>query len=101
MKSLWHHKPEDEYVVITNHVISISTTEPQMRGFRIVRACDHECFPTLKEAKSHGFDIQGSDDFNIGAMRNGMLAAILWMDEITDDDPTLMQQVALETELEL
>jgi hypothetical protein len=34
MKSLWHHKPEDEYVVITNHVISISTTEPQERGLQ-------------------------------------------------------------------
>jgi len=94
MKGLWHHQPEDEYVVITTRV------EGGEKEFRLVRYSDRERFPTIKQAKSHGFDTQETDDFNIGALRDAKLAAVLWMDEITDDNPEIMQKVALETGLE-
>lgn len=40
---------------------------------------DLEQFDTNKAAIKHGFEITGSDDFNIGRIVDGRLVEFLWM----------------------
>lgn len=48
---------------------------------------------TWSEATRDGFRAQDSDDFNIGVVRSGQLVALLWMDEVVDDEEAVMAQV--------
>lgn len=47
---------------------------------------DQERFDTSKAAIAHGLESCGSDDFNIGVLRNGVLTEVRWMDEPHPDE---------------
>lgn len=49
---------------------------------------------TLPRAIKRGLDAQGSDDFNIAAIRGGRMVAALWMEEVVDDDPIVIDEIA-------
>lgn len=48
---------------------------------------------TWRDARRDGFRAQGSDDFNIGVIRDGELIAVLWMDEVVDDEPEVLADI--------
>lgn len=56
-----------------------------------------ETFGSTDAAYRAGYDLWGSDDFNILVQRGGYLAASLWRDQIIDDEPEVMAEIARET----
>lgn len=92
----WKHRKGDEYVVIIARVIGNDRD-----GFAIKRYRPYHSNDLLSYAISQGFTCAESDDFNVGAIRSGKLVATLWMDEIVDDDPVLMAEIAREVGLEV
>jgi hypothetical protein len=84
----WEHKRGDIYrVVIANawmneHAAGINYY-PQPREHTSLASAIHDGFTE---------HLRG-DDFNVGVWREGGLAAMLWMDEITDDDPAVLAQI--------
>lgn len=92
----WKHRRGDRYELISASVVG----NPE-RGYTIEHYL-HSCpsLDSIAEAKSHGFAcLDRSDDFNIGAIRDGRLVAILWMDEIVDDEFEVLDPIAVETGL--
>lgn len=79
---IWTHRVGDEYVVIASIVVTSGD------GFEFVHYVSPHKFLTRAIAQKHGFTLGRSDDFNIGVLRKGQLVAVLWMDEVVDDDPT-------------
>ena len=90
---VWAHQFGDEYVLITANIVG----NPEI-GYRTSHYWNHAGpFATQPEAQRVGFrTLDRSDDFNIGAVRKGRLVAILWMDQIVDDEPALMNEIATE-----
>ena len=52
--------------------------------WQVAYSWDGEKFEDRKVAISHGLKTRGSDDFNIGVLKNGRLAQFCWMDEVLD-----------------
>lgn len=65
------------YITICQHVI----TNGKFGGVEICYTSDLETFKTIKEAISHGFTLERSDDFNIGVLIGKKLKQLLWMDK--------------------
>ena len=86
----WQHRPGDRYQVIFAEFVGNWDLERWPVGA--------EC-STIAAAIKIGLHERGSDDFNIGAIRDGRLAAVLWMDEIVDDGIDVLDQVAIATGL--
>lgn len=51
-------------------------------------------FPTRKEAIARGFELQGSDDFNVAVVRGDMLVSFDWMQEPVGEDAETMRGIA-------
>jgi hypothetical protein len=87
----WVHRNGDEYVLITANVVGSGP-------FRVEHYLNGAGpFASQPEAQRVGFrTLDRSDDFNIGAIRHGRLVAILWMDEIVDDDSDVVADIARE-----
>lgn len=93
---LWKHRQGDRYVLITANVVG----NPE-RGFEIEHYLGTGEFATIGEAKRAGLrHLDRSDDFNIGALRNGRLVAILWMNQIVDDEPEVVAEIAAELRID-
>lgn len=45
-------------------------------------------------AVREGLRTRGSDDFQIGRLDRGRLTALMWMDEVVDDEPGVLAEVA-------
>lgn len=60
------------------------------QGFSIDYSWDGQYFTGKGGAISHGFELQGCDDFNVAAVRNGQLVSLWWMSrQITESAETL------------
>lgn len=90
----WKHRPGDRYAVIISRVVGDTRS-----GFHFADSMLPDIFSTISRAKAAGMRFCGSDDFNIGAIREGRLAALLWTREVVDDDPKYL--ASLEEALEL
>jgi hypothetical protein len=85
--STWRHSPGDTYLPMQCQ----AWMNESGHGFHYSRLGE----PTRHEAAVKvGLRALGSDDFNIGVIRRGRLVAILWMGEVVDDDPALMDEIA-------
>ncbi len=84
----WTHRVGDEYVVIVTNAVTTGD------GFGFVHYVSPHKFLTRPAAQRHGFTLGRSDDFNIGVLRGGDLVAVLWMDEVVDDDPSAIAERA-------
>jgi hypothetical protein len=69
-------------------------------GFRIAYYWSGQHFATKPEAVSHGFEIRGSDDFNIGLVRNGELVSFWWMDHQIGETAEDLARIGRECGLE-
>lgn len=76
----WQHRDGDTYVVICTSIVG----NPEA-GYDSVHDVHPKRWARREQAERFGFTLGRSDDFNIGAIRNGKLAAILWMGEVVDD----------------
>lgn len=64
------------YIVIFQQIVGSK--------WEVAYSWDQERFTERKAAISHGFKTRGSDDFNIGVLKNGRLSQFCWMDEPLD-----------------
>ncbi len=62
-------------------------------GHGIYYGWDGERFDTRKAAIKHGFTLDRSDDFNIGVLVDGKLTSLDWMDEVVENDPSLLAEI--------
>lgn len=91
----WRHRKGDQYVVLFGDWITVGTYgQPD---YDMVQCwawlANQRVFNARHNAARAGIQWQGSDDFNIGVLRGGKLVALLWMEEVVDDDPDLMAQI--------
>lgn len=86
----WKHKPGDVYL----HLVSTWFGNPT-DGFDSAWGAGPERYADRAEAWRAGFRIlDRSDDFNLGVIRNGRFVALLWSDEVVDDDPDVLATIA-------
>jgi hypothetical protein len=78
----------DQYIVLCGQVVGGAD-----RPVTIEYGFDGEMFADRREAITHGFDIRGSDDFNIGVLRGGKLVSLDWMDDPVDTDANLLAEI--------
>lgn len=87
-RTKWQHRLGDRYVVIFANVVTVGD------DFEIVYRKPHPGgFPTLELAIGEGFEYDRSDDFNIGVIRAGRLAAKLWMDEVIEEPQKTLDEI--------
>lgn len=85
----WIHHKGDQYRVV------IASAWMNDTGYGINYHPQPKSHPTLTAAIREGFtEHDRSDDFNVGVWRQEALVALLWMDEIVDDDPAVLAKVA-------
>lgn len=72
----------ETFIVLIGHVVG----NPDA-GFDIVTCWDGRRFSAKPDAVSHGFRLAGSDDFQIGVVRDGRLVSVWWMDRQIDELP--------------
>ncbi len=72
----------------------------QVVGRTVEYSTDFELFTFKPNAIKAGFEVRGSDDFNIGVIEDGKLVRIDWMNEVVDADPTYMAEVSEQIGLE-
>ena len=78
---------------LTYSVICASIVGSMSEGFGTFYSLDEDRFPTRKEAISHGFTFDRSDDFNIGVWSGSKLVSIDWMEKVVDADPALLRTI--------
>ncbi|WP_353614812.1 antitoxin [Mangrovibacter phragmitis] len=63
-------------------------------GCGITYASDHEAFNDRENAIKHGFEITGSDDFNIGVIEDEKLISFDWMDKPVGESKETINEIA-------
>jgi hypothetical protein len=84
-------EPVVKYIVIVPRVVGGDRTP-----MTIVHGFDGSNFERRGDAISYGFEIVGSDDFNIGLVENGSLRSIWWMDELIDELEETIRKIVRE-----
>lgn len=75
----------EKFIVLCGQIVG-----NQEHGFEIEYAFDGKVFSDRQAAIKHGFDIRGSDDFNIGVLSGKKLKSLDWMTEPGDTDPEVL-----------
>lgn len=88
-------KDKIRYIVILQQII---TTGDYKTQFSHSYGWDGEEFNRRARAAKHGFEIRGSDDFNIGELINDRLVRFYWMNELLQDYDLkeIAEQIGLE-----
>lgn len=79
-----------EYIALCAQVITTGS------GFKTMYWSDDKRFSTREAAIRNGFEIRGSDDFNIGVLDGGKLVSLDWMSEPVDTDPEMLSEIQQE-----
>ena len=79
-----------EYIVIVGRVVTNAS------GFCMSYSWDGDRHAKRKDAISDGFTVAGSDDFNVGVVKDGRLISLDWMDQAVDTDPQLLAKISEE-----
>jgi len=87
--------PHIEYIVLCGQVVGGND-----RPFTTEYSTDHIRSGNRDLAIRRGFKARGSDDFNIGVLREGKLVSVDWMEKPVDTDPALMAEIAKQIGLE-
>lgn len=91
----WIHHPGDTYSVVTCQYVGNAR-----HGFSPFYALKAGPFKQRATAWRHGVAELGHDDFNLAVVRNGLLVAMLWDDELVDDDPDVLADLSLQTHVD-
>ena len=78
-----------EYIVLCGQIVGGGD-----RPFETVYGVDGERFRDRESAIRHGLKVRGSDDFNIGVLRDGRLVSLDWMDKSVDTEPDVLGPIA-------
>jgi hypothetical protein len=81
---IWKHRSGDAYVLLVSR-INGNPESGYTTDTYVPSGVRHE---SKAVAIREGFIHCGCDDFNVGVIRGGRLAAVLWMDEVVDDEPS-------------
>jgi hypothetical protein len=84
-------EPVIKYIVIVPRVVGGDRSP-----MRIVHNFNGMNFERRASAISYGFELVGSDDFNIGLVEDGSLRSIWWMDELIDEDAETIREIGTE-----
>ena len=85
----WEHRKGDQYRAAAGQFVG----NPES-GYSCEYQIASQAHPNLGYAISGGFDMVECDDFNVVAIRDGKVAAILWMTEIIDEEPEVLRAMA-------
>jgi len=66
----------ETFIVLTRQIVGTSLSDLRCETY-----WDGEFHPKRQAAKKAGWKERGSDDFNIGVVRDGRLVSVDWMDE--------------------
>lgn len=66
----------DRFIVLTRQIVGTSLSDLRCETY-----WDGEFYAKRQAAKKAGWKERGSDDFNIGVVRDGRLVSVDWMDE--------------------
>lgn len=91
----WTHQPGDTY-----HVVSSQYVGNTRLGFHREYVLKAGPFSTRATAWRHGIADLGHDDFNLAIVRSGLLVAMLWDDEVVDDDLDTLADVSNQTHVD-
>ncbi len=83
------------WITITSHAVGNDRD-----GFRVAYDWDHRQFSHKADAVSNGFELTGSDDFNVGFVRNGRLESLWWMDKNLSEDKATLDGIGREIVLD-
>lgn len=90
----WQHSPGDTYSVVVCQFVGDEET-----GYRSSYSLLAGPFESRATAWRHGVSDMGHDDFNLAAVRDGQLVAMIWNDEIVDDGADVLAVVSEQTGL--
>jgi len=78
----------DQYVVIAATIIG--TLEKYEHSYD----SDGVTYPNRADAIVAGYHLRGSDDFNIGIIRDGRLVELAWMNKRIDEEPAVLAEMS-------
>lgn len=78
----------EKFIVVCQSVVGNG------EGFTIDYSWYGGVFDSRQEAIKEGYVIRGSDDFNIAVLDGDRMASFDWMDEVVDDDPSVLSEIA-------
>jgi hypothetical protein len=84
----WQHREGDRYMPIRLRMWMNETGHGTWYTVLDAPSRQHE------RAVRRGLAAEGTDDFQIAVLRGGRLVAMLWMDEVVDDAPDTLAEVA-------
>lgn len=77
-----------QYMVVCQQVVG-----NERDGYSVAYNLDARRFDRRREAISHGFEIRGSDDFNIAVVDGERLLSFDWMDEPIGEPPDVLREI--------
>lgn len=80
----------------TEYIVIVARAVTTAHGFGMSYSWDGDRHAKRKAAISDGFTVTGSDDFNIGVVKNGQLVSMDWMEQPIDTDITVLSKIAKE-----
>lgn len=89
-RRLWKHRIGDQY----RAVLCKAWMNESGYGFSYYSAGQRQS--SLANAKRDGFAAAESDDFNIWVYRDNAFVAVLWMNELLDDEPEVLASITAE-----
>lgn len=95
MNPKWEHKEGDLYSVVTCQYVGNARD-----GFVPDYRLQVGPFKSRETAWRHGMSDLGHDDFNLAVVRDGLLVAMLWNDELVDDDKDVLADVSTQTRVD-
>jgi hypothetical protein len=80
--------------VSETYVVVAATIIGTPEKYEHIYDSDGRTYDDRSEAISAGFNLRGSDDFNIGVLHAGRLVELAWMDERIDEEPSVLAEIA-------
>jgi hypothetical protein len=87
---IWEHQTGDRYVLLVADIVG----NPES-GYDHSYLTTGTQFDFREDAWQAGLErLDRSDDFNLGVVRNWKLIAVLWNDQIVDDEPEVLADIS-------
>lgn len=84
----------ERFIVLTRQIVGTSLSDLRCETY-----WDGEFHPKRQAAKKAGWEARGSDDFNIGVVRDGRLVSIDWMEDPLNEPAETLADIEAEIDL--